>query len=122
MSKTVLVVDDSVSMRQMVAFTLKQRQLAVVEGGNGKEGLERLKTSNVDLIITDLNMPEMDGITFIKHVRASAGPHKFVPILMLTTESQDTKKAEGKAAGATGWLVKPFVPEKLLQVVAKVMP
>lgn len=122
MSKTVLVVDDSVSMRQMVAFTLKQKQLAVVEGGNGKEGLERLKTSKVDLIITDLNMPEMDGITFIKHVRASAGPHKFVPILMLTTESQDTKKAEGKAAGATGWLVKPFVPEKLLQVVAKVMP
>lgn len=122
MSKTVLVVDDSVSMRQMVAFTLKQKQLAVVEGGNGKEALERLKSHKVDLIITDLNMPEMDGITFIRHVRASAGPHKFVPILMLTTESQDTKKAEGKAAGATGWLVKPFVPEKLLQVIAKVMP
>lgn len=122
MSKTVLVVDDSVSMRQMVAFTLKQKQLAVVEGGNGKEALERLKSHKVDLIITDLNMPEMDGITFIRHVRASAGPHKFVPILMLTTESQDSKKAEGKAAGATGWLVKPFVPEKLLQVIAKVMP
>jgi two-component system chemotaxis response regulator CheY len=121
MSKTALVVDDSVSMRQMVAFTLREAGYEVLEGTNGQEGLNALSgPERVDLIITDLNMPVMDGIGFIKGARALAGT-RFTPILMLTTESQESRKQEGKAAGATGWLVKPFDPEKLLQVVAKVV-
>jgi two-component system chemotaxis response regulator CheY len=122
MAKTILIVDDSTSIRQVVAFTLKQAGFAVVEGSNGKEGLAQLEaTQRVDLIVTDLNMPVMDGITFIKHVR-SRPSSKGTPVLMLTTESQDSKKQEGKAAGATGWLVKPFHPEKLLQTIARVLP
>jgi two-component system, chemotaxis family, chemotaxis protein CheY len=120
-SRTVLVVDDSASIRQMVTFTLQEGGFAVMEATNGKEGLERLAQAKADLIITDLNMPVMDGITFIRQARALAGS-KFTPILMLTTESQDAKKQEGRAAGATGWIVKPFNPEKLLQVLAKVLP
>jgi two-component system, chemotaxis family, chemotaxis protein CheY len=117
-----LIVDDSTSIRQVVAFTLKQAGFAVVEGSNGKEGLAQLEAvQRVDLIVTDLNMPVMDGITFIKHVR-SRPSSKGTPVLMLTTESQDSKKQEGKAAGATGWLVKPFHPEKLLQTIARVLP
>ncbi|HLK19168.1 MAG TPA: response regulator [Bryobacteraceae bacterium] len=122
MAKTILIVDDSTSIRQVVSFTLKQAGFAVVEGSNGKEGLAQLDTApRVDLIVTDLNMPVMDGITFIKHVR-SRPQSKGTPVLMLTTESQDSKKQEGKAAGATGWLVKPFHPEKLLQTIARVLP
>jgi two-component system chemotaxis response regulator CheY len=122
MAKTILIVDDSTSIRQVVAFTLKQAGFAVVEGSNGKEGLAQLEAAQrVDLIVTDLNMPVMDGITFIKHVR-SRPSSKGTPVLMLTTESQDSKKQEGKAAGATGWLVKPFHPEKLLQTIARVLP
>lgn len=121
MTRTALVVDDSPSMRQMVAFTLQQAGFEVRQGGDGEEGLQQLAGASVSLIITDLNMPRMDGIRFIREVRARA-QYRFTPILMLTTESQDAKKQEGKAAGATGWIVKPFEPARLLQVVAKVLP
>ncbi len=108
-------------MRQMVAYTLRSAGFSVVEGADGQAGLQQLNGTPVQLIITDLNMPVMDGITFIRHVRAQA-PHRFTPILMLTTESQESRKMEGKAAGATGWIVKPFDPDRLLQVVARVLP
>jgi two-component system chemotaxis response regulator CheY len=120
-SRTVLVVDDSASIRQMVAFTLQEGGFGVMEAGNGQEGLARLEQGRVDLIITDLNMPVMDGITFIRQLRARPAS-KYTPVLMLTTESQDAKKQEGRSAGATGWIVKPFNPDKLLQVIAKVLP
>lgn len=121
MAKTMLVVDDSPSMRQMVAHTLRQASFNVVEAGHGQEALAQLGKQAVDLVITDLNMPVMDGITFIKQLRARP-ECRFLPVLMLTTESQASRKADGKAAGATGWLVKPFNPDQLLQVVAKVLP
>ncbi|MCA9213571.1 MAG: response regulator [Planctomycetales bacterium] len=120
MSKTALVVDDSTSMRQMVSFTLSQHGFEVVEGGNGQEAIDNVGSRAVNLVVTDLNMPVMDGITLIRELRAKP-QFKTVPILMLTTETQDSKKQEGKAAGATGWIVKPFQPEKLLQVVDKVV-
>lgn len=120
MSKTVLVVDDSTSMRQMVSFTMKEAGFDVIEGANGQEALANVQGKPVNLVITDLNMPVMDGMTLIRQLRAQP-EFKFTPILMLTTESQDTKKQEGKAAGATGWIVKPFNPTQLLQVVAKVV-
>jgi two-component system chemotaxis response regulator CheY len=120
MPKKILIVDDSASMRRMVAFTLKTAGFDVEEGSNGQEGLDKAAGQKFSLVITDLNMPVMDGITFIKKYRATPGG-KFTPVLMLTTESQDSKKHEGKAAGATGWIVKPFQPEKLLQVIAKVV-
>lgn len=121
MSRTALIVDDSASMRQMVAFTLRQGGFDVIEGENGQDALDKLKDRRVQLIITDLNMPVMDGITFIQNVR-SRTEFKFTPVLMLTTESQGAKKELGKAAGATGWIVKPFDPDKLLATVAKVLP
>jgi two-component system chemotaxis response regulator CheY len=111
-------------MRQLVGFTLRRAGFDVLEGSNGQEALDRLSQvpeSKVDLIVTDLNMPVMDGIAFIRCVRAKPSC-KFTPILMLTTESQDSKKAEGKSAGATGWIVKPFAPEQLIKVVQKVVP
>ena len=121
MAKTVLIVDDSTSIRQVLSYTLKQAGFVVLEGVNGQEGLERLREHKVDLIVTDLNMPVMDGIAFIRNLR-SLPACKGLPVLMLTTESQDSKKQEGKAAGATGWIVKPFQPEKLLAVIARVLP
>ena len=120
-SKTALIVDDSISIRQMVSFTLQEGGFAVIEATNGQEGLDRLEQGKVDVIITDLNRPVMDGITFIRNLR-SRPASKYTPVLMLTTESQDTRKQEGRAAGATGWIVKPFNPEKLLNVIAKVLP
>lgn len=119
MSKTALVVDDSASLRQMVVFTLKQVGFSVLEAANGQEGIQQLKGQRLELIITDLNMPVMDGIEFLKRVRTIAA-YKFTPILILTTESQPAKRQEGKAAGATGWLVKPFNPEQVVRVVGKV--
>ena len=119
--RTVLVVDDSMSMRRMVVFTLKQGGFETVEAEHGKEALEKLSSTAVDLVITDLNMPVMDGITFIKKARLMPSM-KNKPILMLTTEGLVSKKEEGKAAGATGWLVKPFEPTKLLQTIGKVLP
>ncbi len=120
MSKMALVVDDSTSMRQMVAFTLQSAGFTVIEGADGKDALGKVSGKSVNLVVTDLNMPNMDGISLIRELRKLPN-FKFTPILMLTTESQDTKKQEGKAAGATGWLVKPFNPEQLLGVVAKVV-
>jgi len=122
MGKTVLVVDDSVSMRQMVSFTLKGAGFEVVEAGDGQEAVTKLNGgAKPHLVITDLNMPNMDGIGLIKAIRGMA-PHKFTPILMLTTESADGKKKEGQAAGATGWIVKPFNPDQMLATIKKVVP
>jgi two-component system chemotaxis response regulator CheY len=124
MAKVALVVDDSSSMRQMVSFTLQGAGFQVIEGGDGQDALNKLAAApggKVDIIITDLNMPVMDGLTFIRQVRAQSAL-KFTPILMLTTESQEERKAEGRAAGATGWIVKPFHPEQLLKVIEKVLP
>jgi len=116
----ILAVDDSSSMRQMVAFTLKGAGYQVVEAADGQEALNKAKSQNFDLVITDVNMPIMDGITFIRHLRGEAN-YKFTPMLMLTTESSSDKKAAGKAAGATGWIVKPFNPDQLLSTVKKVL-
>ncbi len=119
MGKRIMTVDDSASVRQMVSFTLKNAGYDVVEASDGKDALAKL-SGPVDMVITDLNMPNMDGITLIKNLRANAAC-KFIPIIMLTTESQAGKKQEGKEAGATGWIVKPFKPEQLLAVVQKVL-
>ena len=122
MSKTVLVVDDSATMRQMVSFTLTGAGFTVVEAGDGADAVKKLTAgTKPNLVITDLNMPNMDGISLIKEIR-KMGTLKFTPILMLTTESTDDKKKEGQAAGATGWIVKPFNPEQMLKVIAKVLP
>lgn len=122
MGKQILVVDDSVTMRQMISFTLTSAGFEVIEAGDGQEAVGKLNGgAKPSLIITDLNMPKMDGLSFIKAVRAMPSL-KFTPVLMLTTESDDGKKKEGQAAGATGWIVKPFNPEQMLKVIAKVMP
>ena len=128
MPRTVLVVDDSAAIRkilqrvrQMVTFTLKQAGFTVMEAADGKDALQRLGTGRVDLVVTDLNMPNMDGITLIRSLRARPAS-KTTPVLMLTTESQESKRMEGRAAGASGWIVKPFQPDKLLQVIGKVLP
>jgi len=119
MGKTIMTVDDSTSIRQMVSFTLKGAGYEVIEAVDGKDAVSKLN-GDIKMVITDLNMPNMDGIELIKNVRANP-TCKFVPIVMLTTESQDSRKQEGKAAGATGWIVKPFKPEQLLGVVKKVL-
>ena len=119
MPKKIMTVDDSASVRQMVAMTLRNAGYDVVEASDGKDALSKL-SGPVDMIITDLNMPNMDGITLIKSVRAQS-QYKFIPIVMLTTESQAEKKQVGKNAGATGWIVKPFKPDQLLAVVQKVL-
>jgi two-component system, chemotaxis family, chemotaxis protein CheY len=121
MAKRILTVDDSKTMRDMVSFTLRKAGFDVNEAEEGKKALTVLSTGRFDLIITDLNMPNMDGISLIKTVRSNA-QHRAVPILILTTESDGAKKADGKAAGATGWLVKPFSPEKLVELVHRVCP
>jgi two-component system, chemotaxis family, chemotaxis protein CheY len=120
MAKVIMTADDSASVRQMVSFTLKGAGYEVVEAIDGKDGLVKLGKQKVDMLITDLNMPNLDGIGLIKGAR-SLPACKFIPIIMLTTESQDLKKQEGKTAGATGWIVKPFKPEQLLAVVKKVL-
>jgi two-component system, chemotaxis family, chemotaxis protein CheY len=120
MSKTILSADDSASMRQMVSFTLQRAGFTVVEATDGQDALNKLMVSPFDLLITDLNMPIMDGLELIRRARALP-EYKFKPILMLTTESQADKKQAGKAAGATGWIVKPFTQEQLVAVVHKVL-
>lgn len=120
MSKTIMTVDDSASVRQMVAFTLKEAGYDVIEACDGKDALSKINMKDLNLIVTDLNMPNMDGIELIKNVRQSA-KYKFTPIIMLTTESQGEKKMEGKSAGATGWIVKPFQPAQLISVIKKVI-
>ena len=120
MGKVIMTADDSASIRQMVTFTLKGAGYEVIEAADGQEGLDKAKSKTVDLVLTDQNMPKMDGLTLIKSLRALPA-YKSVPILMLTTESGEAMKTEGKAAGATGWIVKPFDPAKLLEVVKKVI-
>ena len=119
---SILAVDDSASMRQMVAFTLKGAGYNVIEAADGQEALDKAKErgETVDLVLTDQNMPRMDGITLVQNLRGMA-TYASTPILILTTESSDEMKAKGKAAGATGWLVKPFDPGKLLDVVRRVI-
>mgnify|MGYP000037540450 CR=1 FL=1 len=117
---TILAVDDSASMRQMVSFTLKGAGYDVIEAEDGQKALDKAKGSAVDLVLTDVNMPVMDGIELVKNLR-TLPDYKFTPILMLTTESAGDKKVQGKNAGATGWLVKPFNPEQLLATIKKVM-
>ena len=119
MKKKVMTVDDSRTMREMVTFTLKGAGYDVVEANDGQHALNVLGTNKVDLVIADLNMPIMDGLTLIRKLRAMS-QYRTTPILMLTTEADDKKKAEGRAAGATGWIVKPFDPGKLISVVQKV--
>lgn len=118
--KRILAVDDSASMRQMVVFTLKKAGYEVVDAKDGIEALEIAKSQSFDAVISDVNMPNMDGITLIKHLRTLPS-YKFTPLLMLTTESGTDKKHEGRAAGATGWIVKPFNPDQLLAVIQKVI-
>jgi two-component system chemotaxis response regulator CheY len=119
MAKVILTVDDSASVRQMVKFTLSDAGYTVIEAVDGKDALAKL-TRPVNLVITDLNMPNLDGIGLIRNLRANP-LCKGIPIIMLTTESQDARKQEGKAAGATGWIVKPFATQQLLAVVKRVL-
>jgi two-component system chemotaxis response regulator CheY len=118
--QSILAVDDSASMRQMVAFTLKGAGYNVIEAADGQEALDKARGAKVDLVLTDQNMPKMDGITLVKSLRGLPS-YSGTPILILTTESSDEMKAKGKAAGATGWLVKPFDPGKLLDVIKRVI-
>lgn len=118
--KKILSVDDSASMRAMIGFTLKGQGFDVTEAVDGQDALNKAKAGTFDLIISDVNMPVMDGIEFIRNAR-TLEQYKYTPILMLTTESGLDKKQQGKAAGATGWIVKPFDPQKLVAVVNKVL-
>ena len=120
MAKTILAVDDSGSLRQMVVFSLRAAGYQVVEAVDGQDGLDKAKTQVFDLVLTDQNMPRMDGLALIRALRALSAYAK-VPILMLTTEASDEMKARGRAAGANGWLVKPFDPQRLTEVVKKVL-
>jgi len=120
MAKTILIVDDSKAIRQSISFVLEQNEYQVIEAEDGLDALEKLEGESADLIITDINMPNMNGIELIGEVRAQDG-YKFVPILVLTTESQTSVMDQGKAAGATGWIVKPFSTDKLLAAVRKVL-
>ena len=122
MGKTILIVDDSATIRQVVGMTLKGAGYEVMEASDGKDALNKLDGKKINLIISDVNMPNMDGITFVKEAKKLAS-YKFTPIIMLTTESQDSKKQEGQVAGAKAWVVKPFQPEQMLAAVAKlIMP
>ena len=118
MAKTVLSVDDSSAIRMMVSFTLKGAGYEVIEAADGQEGLDKARARTVDMVLTDQNMPRMDGLTMIRNLRAMPA-YQTIPILMLTTESGDALRAQGKAAGATGWLLKPFDPQKLLEMTRK---
>lgn len=116
----ILAVDDSASMRQMVAFTLKSAGFDVTEAEDGKVALGLAQQTKFNLLLCDVNMPNMDGLTLVRTLRQNPD-YKFTPMLMLTTESTPEKKMEGKAAGATGWLVKPFNPEQLIATIKKVL-
>ncbi len=120
MEKTILVADDSSSIRDLLSFTLENAGYRVLRGVDGSDALQYFNGAHIDLIITDLYMPNLDGISLIKEVRAKLN-YQFTPILLLTTESQLSKKLEAKAAGATGWIVKPFVQENLLEVVQRLI-
>ncbi|MGV7930395.1 MAG: response regulator [Spirochaetota bacterium] len=123
MGKTILIIDDSESVRQLLAFSLKENGYEVIEADNGKTALSRLSGAKIHLIICDVNMPEMDGIAFVKALKndEAYAAYKFTPVIMLTTESGEDKKAEGKDAGVKAWMVKPFTPDRLLSAVQKLM-
>jgi two-component system, chemotaxis family, chemotaxis protein CheY len=118
MAKTLMVVDDSASLRQVVGIALKSAGYEVVEACDGQDALSKLDGRKLHLIICDVNMPVMDGISFVREAKKRA-QYKFVPVIMLTTESQEAKKQEGQAAGARAWVVKPFKPEQMLNAVSK---
>ena len=118
---SILAVDDSASMRQMVSFTLRSSGYDVIEAIDGQDALDKIGDRHVDLVLTDQNMPRMDGLTLIRELRC-VDRFKRTPILMLTTESSDEMKQAGRAAGATGWMVKPFDPQRLLEIISKVLP
>jgi len=120
MAKTIMIVDDSASLRVVVSIALKSAGYDVIEGCDGKDALSKLTGQKIHLIVSDVNMPNMDGITLVKEVKKLAA-YKFTPIVMLTTESQDSKKKEGQEAGAKAWVLKPFKPEQLLAVVQKLV-
>jgi two-component system, chemotaxis family, chemotaxis protein CheY len=120
MGKTILIVDDSSSVRQVVGIALKGAGYSVIEGCDGRDALSKLTGQKVHLIISDVNMPNMDGITFLKSVKAMPA-YRFTPVIMLTTESQEEKKREGQMAGAKAWVVKPFQPPTLLAAVEKLV-
>ncbi len=120
MSKTVMIVDDSASLRQVVGIALRGAGYDVIEASDGKDAISKLTGQKVHLIISDVNMPNMDGITFVKNVKQMPS-YKFTPVIMLTTESQDGKKQEGQAAGAKAWVVKPFQPAQLLAAASKLI-
>lgn len=121
MAKTILIVDDSASFRQVVAITLKSAGYDVIEGCDGKDALEKIANKRVHLIISDVNMPNMDGFAFLKAVKASA-VHKYTPVIMLTTESSSAKMSVGKEAGAKAWMTKPFQPAQILAAVSQLVP
>jgi two-component system chemotaxis response regulator CheY len=120
MTKNIVIADDSESIRELVGLTLEMAGYSVSKGCDGRDALSLLDGREIHLIITDLNMPNMDGIEYLKEVR-KMDHYSTTPVLVLTTESQQSKKDEAKAAGATGWIVKPFAPEKLLEIVKKVI-
>lgn len=120
MSKTILIVDDSASLRQVVAIALRGAGYDVIEACDGKDALGKMSGQKIHLIISDVNMPNMDGISYVKEVKQLPA-YKFTPIIMLTTESQEAKKQEGQAAGAKAWVVKPFQPQQMLSAVAKLI-
>jgi len=120
MGKSILIVDDSSSLRQVVSIALKGAGYDVIEACDGKDALTKLSGQKVHLIISDVNMPKMDGITLVKEIKQMAN-YKFTPIIMLTTESQEAKKQEGQAAGAKAWVVKPFQPDQMLTAVSKLI-
>lgn len=120
MGKTILIVDDSTSLRQVVGIALKGAGYDVIEGCDGKDALTKLDGRKIHLIISDVNMPNMDGITFVKEVK-KLPDYKFTPVIMLTTEAGDDKKREGQAAGAKAWVVKPFQPPQMLTAVSKLI-
>ena len=120
MSKTILIVDDSLSIRQLVKAALTSQGYGVIDACDGVDALDKLNGQRVNLIISDVNMPNMDGITFLKELKTKS-EHKFTPVIMLTTENQEAKKKEGQAAGAKAWIVKPFQPPQLLAAVEKLI-
>lgn len=120
MSKTILIVDDSASLRQVVTMALKSAGYGVIEACDGKDALAKLTGERVHLIISDVNMPNMDGITFLKEVKKNP-QYRFTPVIMLTTEGSDDKKRLGQEAGAKAWMVKPFQPQQMLAAVAKLV-
>lgn len=120
MAKTIMIVDDSASLRQVVGIALKGAGYDVIEACDGKDALSKLDGKKIHLIISDVNMPNMDGITFLKAAKQLPA-YKFTPVIMLTTEAGDSKKAEGQAAGAKAWVVKPFQPAQMLAAVSKLI-